>query len=507
MSGMGLGSFISGMGAGALQGQQLAREQKRQDMRDAAFNEDQAYQREQRDKAKTLERGLASAYRPAEVVEGSGGALRLADMDNRDVGLPENFKPAPQVVNGQTVPDAPPPMNGGLGSAMYRGADGKEYTARDEAQKSVDAYNSPRLADMRAADVYRAAGKPNDALSLETGVRQGKLQDQQLADSKWRLDIGKAMAGGHNALAQLVTGSEMGPMAGRKIQAVPSADGKQVVYNEVGADNTLTPLPQFTFSNDSNGVTRAAYMLDSSITPEHRYTSYMTEQKNAADAARRAADTARLQANDDRSFQLKKDTLAAVTGARAGAAAAKQAGAIPAASTKLRTEFEALPDVKNYKQALPSFKGIEDAIKRNNPMSDINIVYGIAKLYDPTSVVREGEYATVAKAPNMPEQVKGWIQYVEGGGRLTPTVKQQILGEAKSRMGSYEGEYMKQAERYRDIASRSGGDPSLVIDPNLKSVIRQVAQPGVTSVKGGDGKTYVFKGGDPNKQESWGLAK
>ncbi len=151
----------------------------------------------------------------------------------------------------------------------------------------------------------------------------------------------------------------------------------------------------------------------------------------------------------------------------------------PETSTALRKEFEALPEVKNYKQALPAYKGIEDAVKRNTPMSDINVVYGIAKLYDPNSVVREGEYATVANAPNMPERVKGWVQYATNGGKLTPAVKQQIMDEAKSRMLSFQDEFEGSSARYRDIADRSNADSSLVISRDYKpAVVRETAQSG-----------------------------
>jgi hypothetical protein len=148
-------------------------------------------------------------------------------------------------------------------------------------------------------------------------------------------------------------------------------------------------------------------------------------------------------------------------------------GKVGEVSTGIRKEFEGLPEVRNYKQALPSYRGIEDAVKRNTPMSDINIVYGIAKLYDPNSVVREGEYATVANAPGIPERVKGWVQYVAGGGKLTDEVKKQILTEAQSRMSTFDKEYGAARDRYSDIAKRSSADPSLVVPQDYQPLQTQ----------------------------------
>jgi hypothetical protein len=150
-------------------------------------------------------------------------------------------------------------------------------------------------------------------------------------------------------------------------------------------------------------------------------------------------------------------------------------GKVANVSTDLRKEFDQLPEVKNYKQALPAYTSIVDASKRNTPQADINLVYGIAKLYDPNSVVREGEYNTVANSPNVPERIKGIIQYVSGGGRLTEAVKKQIIAEAQGRINSYEQEYTAARQNYSDIATRSGGDATLLFPSNFKPAAERTA--------------------------------
>jgi len=151
-----------------------------------------------------------------------------------------------------------------------------------------------------------------------------------------------------------------------------------------------------------------------------------------------------------------------------------QGGKVANVSTELRKEFDQLPEVKNYKQALPAFTSIVDASKRNTPQSDINLVYGIAKLYDPNSVVREGEYNTVANSPNIPERIKGYAQYLQGGGKLSPQVKAQIVQEATSRISSYENEFTAARKNYSDIATRSGGDASLLFPSEFKPAEQRV---------------------------------
>lgn len=170
------------------------------------------------------------------------------------------------------------------------------------------------------------------------------------------------------------------------------------------------------------------------------------------------------------------------------------------AETSLRKEFEGLPEVKSYKQAFPSYSAILDASKRSTPMADINLVYGLAKMYDPNSVVREGEYATVANSPNIPERVKGWAQYLQGGGKLTPEVKAQIVAEATGRIKSYEAEVGKARTSYSQIAARGGLNPD-----NIFPVMGNVGEnkpsglPKPGAVEGG----YRFKGGNPSDPNSW----
>lgn len=130
--------------------------------------------------------------------------------------------------------------------------------------------------------------------------------------------------------------------------------------------------------------------------------------------------------------------------------------------TELRKEFDDLVEVKNYKKAYPAYANVKAAASRSTPQADINLVYGLAKLYDPDSVVREGEYATIANSQAIPEWLKGMAQRIAGGARLTDETRKQIMVEADSRIGAYGSEYEKAVGTYAGIASRRGMDPANV---------------------------------------------
>lgn len=140
-------------------------------------------------------------------------------------------------------------------------------------------------------------------------------------------------------------------------------------------------------------------------------------------------------------------------------------GNIIKTESELRKEFADLPEVKTYKSALPSYNAVVDASKRMNPQADINLIYGLAKLYDPTSVVREGEYATIANSQAIPEWLKSQAQRLAGGGRLTAETKAQIVVEANSRIGSYQNEYEGAKGAFEKIAAGRGAEAKNVFTP------------------------------------------
>ena len=145
--------------------------------------------------------------------------------------------------------------------------------------------------------------------------------------------------------------------------------------------------------------------------------------------------------------------------AREQAAATRDAAKITAGvaeTTGLRKEFADLPEVRKFKNAIPAYQAIVQAAKINNPQADINLIYGLAKLYDPDSVVREGEYDTIANSQSIPEWLKGQAQRLAGGGKLTTETKSQIVEQANIRINSYKGEYDGARTGYEGITKARG---------------------------------------------------
>jgi soluble lytic murein transglycosylase-like protein len=152
--------------------------------------------------------------------------------------------------------------------------------------------------------------------------------------------------------------------------------------------------------------------------------------------------------------QVKKDAVAV-----RGAATEEVSG--------LRKEIQGLPSYKNISQAAPIYKSMMDAVGRDTRASDVNMIYGLAKIMDPTSVVRESEMTVAQAIATLPQQIQQNIKSQLGStGRLSKDVREGIMQEAYSRMNSYNQLFGQDTEQYRGIAQRRKMDLADVI-PNF----------------------------------------
>jgi hypothetical protein len=139
-------------------------------------------------------------------------------------------------------------------------------------------------------------------------------------------------------------------------------------------------------------------------------------------------------------------------------AASKRAASegMPASSeetSKLRNEIQGLPSYKNVAQAAPVYKSMMEAAGRDTRAADVNMIYGMAKIMDPGSVVRESEMTVAQAIATLPQQLQAAIKsQMTESGRLTPELRAQIMQEARSRITAYQGMFDQDAGMYRQIA-------------------------------------------------------
>lgn len=151
------------------------------------------------------------------------------------------------------------------------------------------------------------------------------------------------------------------------------------------------------------------------------------------------------------------------------------------AARDLRTEVT--PQLTAFTVSRQAYQRIQAGVQeaadavahgRSQGAADIAIISSYMKLLDPTSVVREGEYATAQNSGSVPEAVRAQYNHLLNGGTLTPEMRNGFLSSARSQYATTEQQYQQLARRYGDIAARQGLDPRDIV-PEYPSLLPQPA--------------------------------
>lgn len=144
----------------------------------------------------------------------------------------------------------------------------------------------------------------------------------------------------------------------------------------------------------------------------------------------------------------------------------------------LRKEFNALPQVKSFGEVQPVIQSAREALGQDTAAADLNLIYAAAKIFDPTSVVRESETTMVVQSGSPAQRFMGQFNYVAGGGRLTPEARKQLMTQIESRARGYESGYASARKAYTSIANKQGVAPEDVfVEPFVTSGPAPAAQP------------------------------
>ncbi|MES3054894.1 hypothetical protein O6V14_04560 [Sphingomonas faeni] len=131
-------------------------------------------------------------------------------------------------------------------------------------------------------------------------------------------------------------------------------------------------------------------------------------------------------------------------------------------ASTLRGDYDSLPSVKNYTQALPVYgAGLQSA---PDPAGDQNLIYAYAKVMDPNSVVREGEQDSVANGQSFIDRTTQNLKKQLGGeGTFTPEYRKRLREEMANRMGQLNQSFIADRVRFKQTADRNGINPLDVV--------------------------------------------
>jgi hypothetical protein len=99
--------------------------------------------------------------------------------------------------------------------------------------------------------------------------------------------------------------------------------------------------------------------------------------------------------------------------------------------------------------------------------NDLALIFGYMKTIDPTSVVREGEFANAENTGGVPQRIWNIYNKVRDGVRLTATQRENFLQSAVLQVRPYLINQERLEGNYRDLATNYKLNPSLVVQTKL----------------------------------------
>jgi hypothetical protein len=156
---------------------------------------------------------------------------------------------------------------------------------------------------------------------------------------------------------------------------------------------------------------------------------------------------------------------------------------------KLRTEYASREAVKTFEAAVGTYASAIGTAE--NAQGDQSLITAYAKMLDPNSAVREGEFATTAGTENTLNQIRSRIAKEFGlsqGGMLTPDGRDRIRAEMRNLVTQrFKPAYDRDRAFYSRLSQDLGVDPSLVLIDGIEGsvptqVVRdlELAAPGST---------------------------
>ena len=132
--------------------------------------------------------------------------------------------------------------------------------------------------------------------------------------------------------------------------------------------------------------------------------------------------------------------------------------------TQVELEDKYRNEVNNYtamyrkgKTALEKLKSLSTvALESDNPAATLGMIFSYMKALDPSSVVRESEYATAEKARGIMAIATNFQNRLKTGERISPEQINNFVSAAEALHGAMQRDYEYKRNRYRQLSDSRG---------------------------------------------------
>ena len=162
-------------------------------------------------------------------------------------------------------------------------------------------------------------------------------------------------------------------------------------------------------------------------------------------------------------------------------AEANAGGKVDKAADTLRNEYLKRADKvrEGTSHAQNVMQMLSDPQIARDPTRQVALIFSFGKMLDPDSVVRESEYALIANARGLADQLQQLVPRLQTGARLTPQQLKSMQEVATNLMGGSNTRLQDLDQYYADLANRRKINPMDVL-------------PSYANRRGADGKFIDF---------------
>lgn len=139
--------------------------------------------------------------------------------------------------------------------------------------------------------------------------------------------------------------------------------------------------------------------------------------------------------------------------------------------------------IRNYEDALVQYESMQRLAARGTSTDDVALVFAFFKTIDPTSTVREGEYAQAANSMGLADWLVQEIERVDTGERLPEQVRQYLVSSVRPFLEGHHQRYLSAVNGYLARAEAFGVDPALLFPEGPRSLPED--RPTATAAAGG----------------------
>ena len=133
---------------------------------------------------------------------------------------------------------------------------------------------------------------------------------------------------------------------------------------------------------------------------------------------------------------------------------------------KLRTEFDkASADFEESQRNLLSMETLADD---GTGASDVNLVFSFFKVIDPSSTVREGEFAQAASTMGVPARIVTALARVDSGELLSADLRDELVDSARRQFAEKLVDQREREGFYTGLAERGGLAPGNVVRSRIR---------------------------------------